>query len=141
MRRLRKVFKLRYNEGIFTHLVAVVLLGFVDAANLFELAHVVLVAVDFGIFGREILTSKVVQVVILFYLAVKVPNEDSVLEAYCDYLIVVTRIEHHCTYGVRVSDEALEEEGIGFLGFIVPYLDHVVLSSRQEVPGVRGNAD
>jgi hypothetical protein len=71
--------------------------------------------------------------IVLLDVAVEVPDEDAVVLTDSDDLAVVVRVEDDIIDLIGVSNEALEIAGVVLLSFVVPDLDHAVLSSGKEV--------
>jgi len=60
---------------------------------------------------------------------VELPNEDAVLISSRNYLIVVAWVKHHISDRVCVPDKRLEVIWHCLLCFVVPHLDHVIITA------------
>ena len=127
---LLKVFKLGDNKGIVTHLVSEGFLGFVCSSNLFKETWSFIFS---HAKAWHVLASYMSDFVVTFNIAVKVPDEDSVVLAYSDDLTVVSWVEHETIDLICMPNEALEVIWYCLLGLVVPDLDHVVFSASKHV--------
>lgn len=118
------------NECILTQLVSECLLGLVLGAELLELARWLLLLHGEAL---NILASKMSLLEVVLNVSVEFPDIDAVTFADTDDLRVVPWIEHDAVDWVSVTDEALEVVRNGLLCFVVPNLDHAILSCSEEI--------
>lgn len=71
--------------------------------------------------------------VIIFYISIKIPNEDSIMLPNGDDLSIVAWIEKNGGYRICVSNETLEEVWNGLLNLVIPDFDHTILARADHV--------
>lgn len=128
----------RNDEGVLAQLVSESLFGFVLGAKLLKLANWLLL-IEGAQALREVLASKMGLLEVLFDIAVELPHIDSVTLSNTDDLRVVSWVEHDAVDWICVSNKALEVVWNRLLSFIVPNLNHAILTSCQKIPGVVRN--
>lgn len=72
--------------------------------------------------------------VIIFNIAIEVPNVNSITLTNSYYLTVVRWVEEHAYNGIGVTNEALEKVWCSFLSLVVPHSDHTVLAGAEKIP-------
>lgn len=77
--------------------------------------------------------------VLSFCVSVETPDVDSILFTSTECYPIVQRIKHQALNRVSVANKGLEEIWYSLVSFVIPYFDHVVLSTCKHVATVVGD--
>lgn len=70
---------------------------------------------------------------ISFIIPREIPNEDTIVSSYTYHLLWVSWVEHNTIDRIVMTYKCLEVVRCSLLGLIVPYFNHVVVTSSEEV--------